>query len=242
MERHSNLKKLKEAFLEIAFPVFCISCHQYPRVQGTGETGTGWVCGECIEKIEMLTTRPPAEICSELDGFIGVGYYHDPILRKALHELKYHSSTALLPSFQNVLRRYADLRNQPWPWVGETNIAIQPLVGVPRRIRARGFDQAEFFTNIIRNTWIPWAEPVSILKRHKKSVSRQADLEPGPLRIANVKGVYEIKNKNGETPIPQSLILVDDVVTTGATMQEATRILREAGVKKVFGIAIAVGK
>jgi predicted amidophosphoribosyltransferase len=56
-------------------------------------------------------------------------------------------------------------------------------------------------------------------------------------RKANVKDVFSVKNK--ETVKDKTILLVDDVYTTGATMEECARVLKKAGAKQIFGIAIA---
>lgn len=243
------------------FPRFCIFCRTYPHRRRTSEelststsdvkTGTfvpdnvvpgtgGWLCEGCLKKIEFIAAAKKIPMPQGLDGFIGVGYYHDPVLRKVIHELKYHGATSLLPAVEHILRRYTDTRAQPWPWAGETSLAIQPVVGVPKRVRARGFDQAELLANAVRTAWVPWAEPAALLKRRKKSVSRQADLDVGPLRAANVAGSFELSSNS--LPLrTASVILTDDVVTSGSTMAEAARVLRLAGVERIYGIALAVG-
>lgn len=208
-----------------------MGCGKYETEEGL------WICPVCLEGIEIDASPPKPLADLSLDGFVGVGFYHDPILRKFIRELKYHGATALLPSFGRILRRFAEQRIEPWPWANTTDLIIQPLPGVPKRVRARGFDQSVLLAELIRETWAPWADVTSILKRRTKSVSAQADLEPGPLREANVKGSFE-----AVAHAPRSVVLVDDVVTTGATMAEAARLLRSAGHGPIYGISIAVGK
>ncbi|MBI4139316.1 ComF family protein [Candidatus Uhrbacteria bacterium] len=172
-----------------------------------------------------------------LDGFIAVGYYHDPRLRAVIRGLKYRNATCLDGACREVLRRYAETRIHPWPWAGESTLVVQPVVGAPNRIRTRGFDPAAFVAAALKKGPIPWAAMGSLLER-KTSVSTQADLPPDALRQANVKGVFSVREN---ADIPEAVLLTDDVFTTGATMREAARILREAGVKRVYGFVLALG-
>jgi predicted amidophosphoribosyltransferase len=110
--------------------------------------------------------------------------------------------------------------------------------GAPARIRARGFDQAGLIADVFRDACVPWARPLDVLIRHD-SPQAQVALKPGPLRAANVSGAFSIRPN---AIVPPSILLVDDVFTTGSTMHEAARVLRAAGAHEVFGFALAVGK
>ncbi len=175
-----------------------------------------------------------------LDGLVAVGFYHNPELRALIHGLKYQLATCLVPTIAEVIRRYAHERRDPWPWTGRAYMALQAVSGVPSRTRARGFDQAEVLRDIIQEEIIPWAKPVSLLSR-SPGVSPQAELEVGPLRQANIRDSFSLTSSSQEV-LPQTVILVDDVFTTGATMHEAARILKQAGVHSVYGFVLALGK
>jgi predicted amidophosphoribosyltransferase len=172
-----------------------------------------------------------------LQGLSAIGFYHDPRLRKLLHGLKYQYAACLLPTVGDLLRRYKNLRSQPWPWVGESALALQAVVGSPKRIRMRGFDQAEKIRDLVKQELLPWAQTVSLLSRDS-SVEAQADLKPGPLRQANVRGVFCV---GAQFIAPDVVVLIDDVFTTGSTMLEAARALKSAGVKRVYGLVLAIG-
>jgi predicted amidophosphoribosyltransferase len=173
-----------------------------------------------------------------LAGLVAIGFYHDPRLRALVHGLKYSNATCLLPSFRSLLARFKSERRDPWPWAGERDIGIQHVPGAPDRIRARGFDQAELLRGIVKEDIVPWAADVSRLVR-TKTVKVQADLEPGPLRDANVAKTFGFTQ--GSDPVPSAVILVDDVFTTGATMRAAARVLMSNGAERVYGFAFALG-
>ena len=258
MSLQAGLSVLASRFLDTIFPPSCAAC---------GQDGV-WFCADCLALIEVAK-RDPCKACGSLkndhdcvaayaasggtpptavahyplNGLCAVGYYHDPRLRKLLHGLKYQYATCLLPTVREILRRYKDLRSQPWPWVGESALALQAVIGSPKRIRTRGFDQAEKIRDLVQRELLPWAQAVSLLERGS-SVEAQADLKPGPLRQANVKNVFKIVNCRGEglsPALPEAVVLVDDVFTTGSTMFEAARTLKSSGVKRVYGLVLAIG-
>lgn len=243
MRLRMGLSAMTNRFLDAVFPPNCAVC---------GRDGV-WFCEECLSLVELVK-RDPCSRCGSLklehdcahagvihellQGLAAVGYYHDPRLRKLLHALKYQYATCLLPSVGDLLRRYKNMRSQSWPWAGESALALQAVVGAPKRIRTRGFDQAEQIRDLVKRELIPWAEIISLLGR-SFSVEAQADLEPGPLRQANVCGVFKCVAPSSD--VPEVVVLVDDVFTTGSTMFEAARVLRSAGVKRVYGLVLAIG-
>ncbi|MEO5927074.1 MAG: ComF family protein [Patescibacteria group bacterium] len=225
--------------LDAVFPRRCVSCSEYGA----------WCCDACFEKIERVH-RDPCVKCgllnehecdgeeTPLDALIVIGFYHDPILRALLHALKYHSATELREEFTRLIRQAVQDRNRPWPWAGESSLALQAVIASPDRIRSRGFDQAELIRDILKQELLPWATPSQLLLR-SNTESAQADLEVGILRTANVKGIFSLFA--GST-VPEAVLLIDDVYTTGSTMKEAARILKAAGTKRIYGFAIAMGK
>ncbi|MCI0479191.1 ComF family protein [Candidatus Uhrbacteria bacterium] len=172
-----------------------------------------------------------------LSGLVAVGFYHDPRLRALIRGLKYDLGTCLLPTFGVLLKRSASLRRDPWPWAEEETLGIQHLPAAPRRVRERGFDQAELLAGVVKTDLVPWATPTALLER-SSTTKIQADLEAGPLREANVTGSFRFV---GTGRAPSAVLLVDDVFTTGATMREAARVLRTAGAERVYGFAFALG-
>ncbi len=224
--------------LDIAFPPRCVVCDDFGS----------WWCKKCSTKCEFsLKNLCPScnhanhvEGCnrkSALDGLVAAGFYHDPGLRKVIHSIKYRGGTVIAPVVAEYIRVWRGARLDVWPWAGLPDLAIQPLIGAPKSIRNRGFDQACLLTGIVKERIVPWAHIADILVR-KESLTTQAALGHGLMRHANISGVFYVKPG---IRIPKNILLVDDVVTTGATMQEAARVLKAAGVEKVFGLALAVG-
>ncbi len=103
--------------------------------------------------------------------------------------------------------------------------------GTKQRIRKYGFDQSkQLAKKISKYTGIPW---MSCFKRightMQKTLSSMA-------RRANAECSYSL---HGYNPAGKKVLLLDDVITTGATVNACTRLLREAGAEKVFPISIA---
>lgn len=228
--------RAREAVLDIVYPPHCVAC---------GGFGAWW-CDDCRAKVERLQSplcghclQPlPCREALEHDPntVTAFGFYHDPNLREVIQRLKYDGGTKLMSDVASALESWAHDHAQPWPWTEEGEIGIQPLTAAPNRVRERGFDQSVLLADAVRHTLVPWAIPLDALRR--VDGAQQAKLEDHALRAANVAGAFRVE---APSRLPKAVILVDDVVTSGATIREAARALRAAGVESVYGFALAVG-
>lgn len=111
---------------------------------------------------------------------------------------------------------------------------LVPIPLHPSRRRFRGFNQAEIVARVLSKRFdIPVR--TDILRRVRKTVP-QVDMKNREDRMNNMKNVFKV-NKIPAQGDP--IILVDDVYTTGATMQSACEVLKRSGVKTVWGLTIA---
>jgi predicted amidophosphoribosyltransferase len=104
-------------------------------------------------------------------------------------------------------------------------------------LRQRGYNQSEVLARALARTWrIPVI--VDLLVRTRETPTQTA-LTPGT-RLANVAGAFGLANDQRSMINDHStLIIVDDVFTTGATLAEAARALEQAGATKVVGVTFA---
>lgn len=98
----------------------------------------------------------------------------------------------------------------------------------------RGYDQVELIANAVGREL--GTEAVKTLHKHRHN-RRQARIRGRDARIANVRGVYRAVAP--EKVCGKRVLLIDDIVTTGATVSEAARILRTAGAKAVYVVCVA---
>lgn len=123
--------------------------------------------------------------------------------------------------------------------VARINVKADLIVAVPIHInkwQQRGFNQAHLLAQVVtRHVDIPYDE--NILSRRKNSKS-QVGLS-GKLRRKNLRGLFDV-HFSREKPTPEHVILIDDVVTTGATASEISRCLKFAGVKKITVLALCL--
>jgi ComF family protein len=147
----------------------------------------------------------------------------DPAARHAVHLLKYSG----LP------RVAADLAAALAPVAipGCTGALLVPVPLAPGRLRARGYNQSE---RLARALGRRWGRPVAELLLRARETTTQTALTPAA-RLANVAGAFTVAR--GQATLPsQTVVLVDDVFTTGATLAEAGRALEDAGASDIAAV------
>lgn len=212
------------------------------------------VCEECLTAIQPLRT-PQCLICSDRlasaqllrgDGYcancreqrpeferaVAYGEYREE-LRGLIHLLKYEGVT---PAQAPLGRMLAESIARLVPCWGDKKPL---LVAVPlhdRRRRARGFNQAELIARSARKHVPQELEFASrVLVRRRETIS-QVGLSREE-RIANVKGAFGVVD--ARRVLGRTIIIVDDVMTTGTTLSECARVLKQAGADKVWAATVA---
>ncbi len=229
--------------LDILFPLCCLGC---------GTTGT-WICKMCQKKIPTrLEQRCPAcmhhitplgQICfscrdttaTALDGLFVASYYHDSLLPRAIHTWKYR----FIPDFSYPLGSFlADTiltSTLPLP---------ESIIPVPlhrRRLRYRGFNQSELLAKALAQALTPGLElavhsDVLLRTRYTKPQMKTDSREE---RLNNLKNAFAIAPEKKNILTGKNIWLIDDVATTGTTMEECAIVLKHHGARSVFGIVLA---
>ncbi len=213
------------------FPPYCIDC---------GTLGERW-CQACQEKVSFLTPpiceqcgRPieQAGLCPEcqneplpLEG-VRSCYAYEGIIREAIHRLKFEKDLGLAEILAKALVKA--LIAERW------NIEVITSVPVSSsRMKERGYNQAEMLAiPLALNTGIPYRR--SLLKRIKEAPS-QIGLGKKE-RQENIRGAFVANSQASQF---SSILVVDDVITTGSTLRSCALALREQGVKQVYGLTLA---
>jgi len=174
------------------------------------------LCGECMKK------RP------HFDALAAPFLYEGGIM-DAVHQVKYNGKTYVAESLAEFLAPFAKER------FGETKgFLMIPVPLHPGRLRERGFNQSLILARAAGSALETSLDFISL--RRIKYTQPQTGLKRSE-RLMNVKGAFGIEARpdlKGKT-----VILVDDVATTGSTFNECARILKKAGCKKVYCLALA---
>lgn len=230
---------LKRAIIDFVLPPHCIICGNYLAPQER------IVCDVCWENMSILPSLfCPAcknfleegnlfcRVCTERKNLCAVrslGVF-DSYYQKVIHGFKYQQKMTL---GQRLGKRLGEKLIDD-KLVSRFDCII-PVPLHPARKRERGFNQSQILAQELSEaTHIPALKKV--LKR-TRNTKDQTKLTPEE-RIQNVKGAFDLKDP--ETVKGKRIILVDDVITTGATLGECARVLSEAGAKQIMGATIAV--
>lgn len=225
------------ALFDILFPTLCLGC---------GRMGNTF-CPSCRKTIHPLTTLK-CPVCNhpaidgvthircrtrfEPDGLISF-FPYTKLVRKAVKEIKYQRYYRVASDLIDLIpdEKFEDMRKI----IGQKNPLI--LVPIPlhwRRWWTRGFNQSDIIAKeFSQQMSIPMRN--DILKRIVSTIP-QVEERDREHRLKNMKGVFAVSmipDKNS------TVILVDDVATTGATLREASHELKKSGVKNVWGMTLA---
>lgn len=222
----ASLRRLTSSALDLAFPAACSGC---------GREGLP-LCPVCLPALDARLRLPggtpiglPAEIPAPLLQLEWCAPFAGPV-RDALHDLKYAGERRLAEPLGAAIARR-------WARVG---IGAQVIVPVPvhaERERHRGYDQAVLIAAVAAGRLgLPLARS---LERGRATI---AQFELGrDERAANVAGAFRLRaaDPGARAVVGRWVLLVDDVVTTGATLASCATALRRAGAAAVSAIAVA---
>ena len=234
--------------LDIVFPVKCISC---------GEIGID-LCLKCLKD------APGAERESAKWIFPLYDYRH-PIIKKSLWLLKYKDKKRLAKIFAEII--YDKILEELSELSVLENFIDPILIPIPlspKRYRERGYNQAELIckeivkTNQARNHLSPPSAPLSLIRRGAgdevfslatnilikiKETEHQARIRNRNIRLKNVIDSFAIKDNKQDKNINfiknRNIILIDDITTTGATLNEAKKVLKNSGARKIIAFTVA---
>ncbi len=225
--------------LDLLFPKFCVGC---------GKWGT-YFCPKCIEDItqgDLIcpscereavggTTHPICRSKWKLDGLWSLGAYKDP-LRKAIQKLKYSYVSELAEVLTDLMISYwARYTPQFFEEIKEGGEWI--IVPVPlhlRRQKQRGFNQSALIGQLLSKKL--GLEYVETLKRIHYT-KPQVELKSWQ-RKKNIKNAFSL-SEHYTLDLKPSILLIDDVWTTGSTLKECAYILKRGGAQKVWAITLA---
>lgn len=212
--------KILDLIAHLLYPWKCVFCESVLK-----DTD---ICRECEEKLPYTVGDSAMQKFPFIDKCVSPLYYKDKV-RASVHRYKFGGCSAYS-------RRYAALMSD----CVENNLdcrSIDVISWIPlskKRLSQRGYDQARLLAEeIAAKTGLPCRQ----LLQKVKNNSAQSLTRDAKQRRENVAGVYALDD--GADVSGLRILLVDDVVTTGATMSEAARILRKAGAKSVFGVTLA---
>ena len=208
-------------WMDFLFPPRCPSCSAYVERRGS-------FCAACARRlIGLHALACTGETQKYLDGIWAFAHYRAGV-RDLLRTLKYRKQKSVLPALHTILTMgEAALASLPRPLVAV------PVPLAPQRARERGFNQAE-------EIFAPWLAAHGIALRPLLVRTR----ETAPLyehtrteRQRELRGAFALAADADAAG--RDILLVDDIMTSGATLTECAHTLKRAGARRVYAFVLA---
>lgn len=232
--RAPRWRRALSALGQFVFPRTCAACEA-----ALDDADDGIVCGRCWARLEVLPgphcarcwhplpVRGGCPACPMLPPFVRAArslcWVPEPTSSALVAALKYHGWPAVAAGMG------ARLARLPWPPdVVAERAALVPVPLAAARRRERGYNQAEALAQAVSRAWgIPvWRDALT----RARSAPSQTRLTPGE-RLANVHGAFLASASCADRLRGKHVILVDDVLTTGATLNACADALFAAGTR-----------
>lgn len=213
--------KIFGEILAVIFPERCLGCSRKDTT----------LCESCAIKLPRGFS-PDQKTLSVLD-------YGDKRVKKSLRLFKYRNKRSLAKVFAEIihnslLEELSELRLMK----NFTNPLLIPIPVSAKRFRERGYNQTELLARelikLLDDNDVMVKTNILVKSRDTPS---QAKTESKRERLSNLRGSFSIKNPDEIRG--RNIILLDDIVTTGATLAEARNVLKKSGAKNILCVTVA---
>ena len=214
------MSKIKKFFLALLFPQRCAVCGR------VSESESELCCRDCFEKLpfDKLQRAAPVNFCRA----IFTPLLYSGLARKAILRYKFRGKKASALFFAQLMARC---------FCEHCTMSADAVTWIPvskARLKERGYDQAQLLARHVAEIL---GLPLICALTKVKDNPAQSGVRTRNAKAENVKGVYEPAegvNLDGLT-----VLLVDDILTTGSTMAEAARTLMKASAEDIIGLCAA---
>lgn len=213
--------KILSSALDLIFPPICGFC---------GKVDTKYICNNCIKTVNAISLNK-------------IDYYSDKFFKNHLYIFKYEDiirEKIIKFKFENeayLYRMFAEavLNNKENINFIEKYDYLIPVPIHKKRKKQRGYNQSELIARKINDEIKSIKLQTNIIIKYKNIVPQSTLNQNG--RKENIKNVYKVINK--EKIKNKKILILDDIFTTGSTVNECSRILKEAGAKEIGVLTIA---
>ena len=240
-QRRSLAGRLGTGLLDLLFPRHCVRCGAMGEficdlcsagmMLANGERcpvcWSGFTGESCLRCPYVRPAFEAARSVFVYDSELVPVYEHDGAVRAAVHALKYRGLSSLAPAMAAPMAKFLT------EWAPTVDVIVPvPLFGMRRRIR--GYNQSELLAGeISRRTGLPVDGRALVRARSTPPQVRQIGYDG---RLANMADAFAAGRRS---VAGSNVLLVDDVMTTGATLGACARVLLDAGAGQVFALTYA---
>ncbi len=259
-----NTSKIWLFFLDLIFPIECLGCSR----EGFWLCGDCFkevklkpkqYCLHCKKENYFGQFCPPCRVIYSLNGVFIAALYDELLISRAIKSLKYHFISGLADDLGKLLILFVDkmleqakivrfglaagldrkifeqAKGMPATILNFSENLVIPVPLSNKRLRWRGFNQAELLARSLAEHYGLMLDNKNLVRtKHKKPQAKLDEIH----RLENIKDCFLWQGSNLNK---KNVILIDDVVTTGATLNECAKVLRAAGAGEVFGLVVAKG-
>jgi competence protein ComFC len=217
-----SFQKFLNSIINLLLPQRCLSCRKFGEI----------ICDDCLYKL-------PNE--SSVYGITTLFPYSDPTIQRAIWLLKYKGVKEVVKPLAKALheRLIEDLSSlMELSLENESKIVLIPVPLSKEREHERGFNQSAVLAKELVNiddgqSFELWTD---ILKKTRHTQS-QVTIKNKSERLKNLQGAFSLENK--EVIKDRIVVLLDDVTTTGTTLNECAKVLRRAKPRHIIKVALA---
>lgn len=244
MLTYAMLKDLVQGVKELVFPDNCFLCRTFLNSSHQRQ-----LCPACLQKIPLnippfcmlcsrhLTVYSDDALCNpcrgtkkQYDRAWGVCFYANE-MRDLLQAFKYGGKTGLRKTFSQLIHTFIDTYHVP---LAQFDLVV-PIPLHPVRLRERGFNQAEILSANLCNHYNLRHCTGVLIRQHPTASQTLLDQKQ---RWTNLQGAFRINASDAIRD--KSILLVDDLLTTGATADAAAAALKEAGAAYIGVLTLAI--
>ncbi len=231
--KQSLVKRIIIFFLDLLFPINCYGCLK----------GGEYLCDNCFKKL-LFQEKKVSDyklLRNNLSDIFIAGDYDNKLLAVLIKTFKYKRVKGIGKELAKFLIFFWEGRLKSFELENRNNFLSQavviPLPLSTRRKRERGFNQTEIIADFFCQEF-SYSTFLSLKRKHRRK--HQAQLKELD-RLRSVGNSFYCSSSELKKIVNKRIILIDDVITTGATLNEAAGFLLKAGAKEVFALVLAKG-
>jgi ComF family protein len=221
------IKEFRTTLVDIIYPKNCHICSKI--LKGGISAFDENICLECVKDMKKAVPMvSPARLDAPYSKLAACYNYEGPV-RELIHKFKYENRPYLAQSIARLIFKAIN------PSLFERIDCLMPVPLHQVRTREREFNQSE---RIARALSPLFKKPVSLSLKKIRNTPSQTTFKESE-RFSNLKNAFAVTDR--EAILEKSVLIIDDVITTKATVTEASRILKNAGAKTIHILAFAKG-
>ncbi len=224
--------------LSLFFPERCIWCRKNgsylcSNCFATLDYSPELICAVCSRPAVSGLTHPGCKGTYSIDGVFSAVSYRG-VMKKVMYQYKFEPFLSHVSSLLADILYESFIQFEPLSHITKSDTCLVPIPLSNQKLKQRGYNQALLLSNEFSKR-IGFVVKDS-LKRVKQT-KPQSDLKREE-RITNIRDAFILHEK---ITFPH-VLLIDDILTSGATLNEAAKVLKKSGVKSVYGVTLAHGQ